>query len=164
MLTFFRTKGRLNRIEFVIYSLILFLLFIANYYITTPQRLFYYFIAFTLLFSYLTQSVKRAHDFNGPGYLYFFWVFIPFFSLYALFELYLRKGESFENKYGKPSKLSLEKKHYVQKENKTSLADDNRNLASSPHIEEKEEKKAEVILSERITETSIIIKLKSNRC
>lgn len=52
------------------------------------------------LISELSSTVRRLHDLNKSGLNYFFF-FIPFYNIYLWLALYLKKGTTGNNSFGR---------------------------------------------------------------
>lgn len=79
----FSFQGRIRRLEFVISSLILFVVSLAMGVAFAPKLPPSYvgLIMLPFLCLYIAQGVKRCHDLGKPWW----WFFIPFFVLWMLF-------------------------------------------------------------------------------
>lgn len=90
----FSFQGRIRRLEFVISSLILFVVSLAMGVAFAPKLppLYVRLIMLPFLWLYIAQGVKRCHDLGKPWW----WFFIPFFVLWMLFV----PGEQRVNEFG----------------------------------------------------------------
>jgi len=118
MIQFRKKLGRISRIEFLLYSLILAILWIANYHLLKIDAL-RYLVYYFLIIYFLVLSKTRINDYNNPLFQGWYWWIVPFYNIYVLFEMYLRKGDPETNHYGIPSNFILTKR----KNKKLSLTD-----------------------------------------
>ena len=105
---YFWIKGRINRIEFLITTMALGIVFYINIllYDINPYK---YAVAGILFLLFLFQSIKRGHDFNQHWSYNYFWFVIPLYNVFALIELLVRAGDPSKNKYGLPPTFSFAK-------------------------------------------------------
>ncbi|MDA3890798.1 MAG: DUF805 domain-containing protein [Salinivirgaceae bacterium] len=117
MMKYLKLQGRINRIELLVLTLILFFFGVITLLAFDHNSVGFNIIISALFVCYLFQCAKRYHDLNKWGINGFVWFIIPIVNIFYFYELYLKKGTSGVNKYGYPSefKLVLLKK----KDNKT---------------------------------------------
>lgn len=107
MTKYFTTKGRINRSEFLVLSVIILLLEVVLFQATKVERELHMVIMILVFTVYLMQCTKRYHDLNWPGIVGFYWCFIPVINFFCFFQLYFFEGNTGVNKYGPPSKFKL---------------------------------------------------------
>lgn len=100
-------KGRLNRTEFFVASVLLILLFSIANLIWNQDSKEVEVVFIVLIIVYLIQCSKRYHDLNLNGFYGFIWWIIPFVNLIFLIQLYFFKGTDGLNKYGDRSSFSM---------------------------------------------------------
>jgi uncharacterized membrane protein YhaH (DUF805 family) len=107
MIKYFRLKGRINRIELVVLTIIILTLQSIVYLIWGNDSDIFPTIFVLLFVIYLIQCAKRYHDINRWGINGFIWWIIPGLNLFYFFELYFLKGNDSKNKYGEPSNFTI---------------------------------------------------------
>lgn len=107
MIKYLRTKGRINRIEFLVLTVVILILETITYFIWDTDSAIFITVSILLLFIYLMQCAKRYHDINKWGINGFVWWIIPILNLVYFFQLYSSKGTVDENKYGRPSDFRI---------------------------------------------------------
>ena len=107
MIRFFKLTGRINRSELLVITLILFLLEGFLWLVLIHKSTGFILISTIIFIVYLIQCSKRYHDLNRWGVNGFVWFILPIANIYYFYQLYLKKGISGINKYGKPSSFSL---------------------------------------------------------
>jgi uncharacterized membrane protein YhaH (DUF805 family) len=91
MAKYFKIKGRINRMEFLVLSLILFFIEVIILF-TFEHDSAAFIITFSIVFFiYLIQCAKRYHDINKWGINGFVWFIIPIVNIIYFFELHLKK-------------------------------------------------------------------------
>jgi len=111
MIKYFRTKGRINRTELFVLTVVIVLLESITYLIWGKDSNIFLTISFLLFFIYLMQCAKRYHDINKWGINGFVWWIIPVLNIVFFFQLYFSKGTNTENKYGEPSDFKIIRKN-----------------------------------------------------
>ncbi|MBP8966089.1 MAG: DUF805 domain-containing protein [Paludibacteraceae bacterium] len=92
MIKYFRIKGRINRIEFFVLTIIILIVEFISYIIWGKNSHTLLAISFFLFIIYLMQCAKRYHDINKWGINGFVWWIIPILNLFYFFQLYFFKG------------------------------------------------------------------------
>lgn len=114
MLKYFRTKGRINRIELFALTVVILILESIAYLIWGKDSDIFLTISLFLFVIYLMQCSKRYHDINKWGINGFVWWIIPIVNLVYFFQLYFSKGTNITNKYGEPSDFKIFSKKQKQ--------------------------------------------------
>lgn len=111
----FSFKGRINRRQYWLFLLVLFLIFFVLAWFT--QKLggipLWQIYAVVMILPYISASVKRLHDVNKSG-LWIISILVPIFGLIYLFVLTIENGFEGKNGYGVCEDWSLSgkgKKH-----------------------------------------------------
>lgn len=107
MIKYFRTKGRINRIELFAMTVVVIIIEYIAYLILGKNSDIFLIISFFLFAIYLMQCAKRYHDLNKWGINGFVWWIIPILNLVYFFQLYFSKGIDTTNKYGEPSDFKI---------------------------------------------------------
>lgn len=110
MLKILQTKGRINRIEFALYTILTIILGLGIFLLMGVESDYFIFSIIILYFFYSLQSVKRYHDLNKWGVNGFAWIILPVINILFFLELLLKKGTDGYNKYGEPSEFKLRTK------------------------------------------------------
>lgn len=99
-------KGRLNRRNFLIGFILpslSYVIFALPMYILPDGSVRNIFFGTALISFYLLEVsllTRRFHDFGWSSWSILL-IFVPFLNIYVLFNLYFKKGDQFDNKYGK---------------------------------------------------------------
>ena len=117
MIKYLRTKGRINRIELFVLTLVVLILESTTYLIWGKDSDIFLTISIFLFVIYLMQCAKRYHDINKWGINGFVWWIIPVLNLVYFFQLYFSKGADNANKYGEPSDFRISSKKHKQPDN-----------------------------------------------
>lgn len=107
MIRYLKTKGRINRVELFVLTIIIVTLGSITYLILGKDSGLFLIISILLFVIYLMQCAKRYHDINKWGVNGFVWWIIPIINLIFLFQLYFFKGDNETNKYGAPSTFNF---------------------------------------------------------
>ena len=107
MIKYLRTKGRINRTELFVLTVIILTLESITYLIWGKDSDIFLIISIFLFVVYLMQCAKRYHDINKWGINGFVWWIIPILNLFYFFQLYFSKGNDDINKYGTPSDFNI---------------------------------------------------------
>lgn len=110
MIRYISLKGRINRSEFFIVTIVFNILIVLNYFLFETSSAILYSVSIALIFLYLVQCAKRYHDIDKWGINGFVWWIIPIINLFYFFQLCFKKGTEGVNKYGNPSNFSMFKK------------------------------------------------------
>ncbi|MDW3209553.1 MAG: DUF805 domain-containing protein [Reichenbachiella sp.] len=131
MTKYFWNRGRVNRQEFGIISLILWVLFLTVGLNINPESNAIIYFCIFVFYLYCALCAKRYHDLNRWGINGYVWFLIPILNLFYLYELHFKKGDDVMNKYGPPSKFNI----FTSK-------------SESPIISQKEDLPLKVIITE----------------
>jgi hypothetical protein len=128
---------RLNRFEFFCWTIFVSALWFTNGNLVEDEFI-RYLLYFFLISLYLVFSYYRTNDYGNPHYYGAYWFLIPFFNIYVLFELYLKKGDPNANRFGIPPKVGfyneVETSLYdVLKEKENVLIDQNTSETFNEH-------------------------------
>ena len=105
----FSTKGRLNRLKFLIYSVglgifttfmyeLILIVTSSNPTAGSPVNIIFYAVGAIVMYN---LSVRRFHDLDKAGH-YAWLIAIPCISWFLFMYLIFKKGTDGANKYGKP--------------------------------------------------------------
>ena len=98
MRKYFITKGRVNRLEFLLFSLfIISISFVGSALLFLYAVPKYIIIAFNIIpfYCYAVQCAKREHDLGNNGFwgfIFAFFMLIPLVNILLIIHLYLPKG------------------------------------------------------------------------
>jgi len=121
MIKYFRTKGRINRVELFSLTVVILILEFITYLIWGKDSDVFLTISILLFIIYLMQCAKRYHDINKWGINGFVWWIIPVLNLVYFIQLYFSKGIDTENKYGEPSDFKIISKKQLNDVNKPEI-------------------------------------------
>lgn len=117
MIKYLRIKGRINRTELFVLTVVILILESITYLIWGKDSAIFLTISIFLFIIYLMQCAKRYHDINKWGINGFVWWIIPVLNLVYFFQLYFSKGAHIANKYGEPSDFRISNKKHKQPDN-----------------------------------------------
>jgi uncharacterized membrane protein YhaH (DUF805 family) len=85
----------------ILITLFIFIFISLKLEINTAEIILFYALWLVLIILSLSVTIRRLHDLNSSGWLYFLG-FVPLVNIFLLIVLFLIKGTPGENKYGLP--------------------------------------------------------------